>query len=254
MYKYFAKTQFLGKRVFFLSQCHSTNDEAAKYAKETPDFPEGTTFITSHQTNGRGQRGNEWISPAGQNATFSFLLKPKYIPIDQQFDLNIIVSLGIRRALRKFIGNRLKIKWPNDIYVGDKKMGGILIENTLKGNKIESTVVGIGLNVNQSSFEIDNATSFKLETSKSIEPNEMIENILIDLEEVYAFARVNGLVSLKTEYLNSLYRLNEISFFESRGVKFTGTIWGVTDSGQLLIKSDHNVTSYDLKEIKYLND
>jgi len=129
----------------------STNNELKNRLK-TNDLSEFTTILTSYQTNGRGQQSNVWESADGLNLTFSVLLKPVFLEPALQFYLSKIVALALTDVLMKYV-DELSIKWPNDIYVGEKKIAGILIENSLMGSCIDTCVVGIGLNVNQLSFQ-----------------------------------------------------------------------------------------------------
>ncbi|HZX59878.1 MAG TPA: biotin--[acetyl-CoA-carboxylase] ligase, partial [Mucilaginibacter sp.] len=115
-------------------------------------LPDGTVIMADDQHAGRGQQNNRWHSEPGKNLTFSLLLRPSFLSVTRQFDLTRAVSMGIIEALRPFLGEKLKIKWPNDIYYEDRKMGGILIENTLQSNQIKNSVIGIGLNINQEAF------------------------------------------------------------------------------------------------------
>ncbi len=154
LYKIPANTNFIGKKFIYLPSCHSTNDIAAELL---PHLDEGTVVIAAHQTNGRGQRGNSWEAEAGANLTFSIVLKPNFLPASQQFYFNMAVALGIIRGLRYFFeGNRsnssdksdqLKLKWSNDIYFQDFKLGGVLIENTIESTNLKNSVVGIGINM-----------------------------------------------------------------------------------------------------------
>ena len=163
MHKFFAKTQFLGKKVVFLPECHSTNEEAQSLLND--QLIEGTTIITTNQKKGKGQRGNVWESEPGQNATFSTILKPKFISPANQFLLHLISSLAIHDALFPILGKKMKIKWPNDIYYNDFKICGVLIENTIRGNRIEYAIIGIGININQTNFEHPNISSLKMRIS-----------------------------------------------------------------------------------------
>lgn len=250
MHKFFAKTQFLGKKVLFLSQCHSTNDKAAELLKEKPQI-EGTTIITQNQTQGRGQRGNTWESEPGKNATFTVILKPTTIPTQSQFQLHLITTLAIHHTLFPILGKELKIKWPNDIYYRDRKLGGILIENTLKGSQIESSIVGIGININQSLFRDLRATSLLDITENEFEINDIIEQILIELEKKYLELKSGKLKMLQAQYLRRLYLFNEETRFEAAGRIFNGKIIGVNAHGLLQIQENETVHEYAFKEVVY---
>src|SRR5262249_33751399 len=131
-------------------------------SNSTP-VPEGTVIMAESQYAGRGQQQNTWHSEPGKNLTFSILLKPSFLPVSQQFDLTRTISIGVFNALEPFLGEKLKIKWPNDIYYDDGKLGGMLIENAIQAGQIKNAVVGIGLNINQEVFPpgAANAVSLK---------------------------------------------------------------------------------------------
>lgn len=251
LHKFFAKTQFLGKKVVFLPQCHSTNEIAADLISSDRVI-EGTTIITPNQTNGKGQRGNTWESTPNQNITFSTILKPTFISPTNQFHLHIITTLAIHSVLFDILGQNLKIKWPNDIYYNKNKLGGILIENSLRGSKIENVIVGIGINVNQIRFDTPQATSLKEITQKEFEPNELIEKILIQLELKYLKLKAEGIDILKKEYLRRLYLYNKERAFEATNRKFLGTITGVSNHGLLQITENQIVHEFNFKEVSFL--
>ncbi len=130
----------------------STNSQMSVMSE---DLGHGDVVICREQTAGRGQRGNSWEAEPGRNLTFSIMLRPKRLEAHESFQMSMAVSVGITEALRELLGHEVLIKWPNDIYVGDKKLAGILIENSFYGKRIDRAIVGIGLNVNQSHFRSD---------------------------------------------------------------------------------------------------
>ncbi|WP_236612907.1 biotin--[acetyl-CoA-carboxylase] ligase [Cesiribacter andamanensis] len=134
MYNSPADTLFIGSSIIYLPECHSTNT-AALHLLENESLPEGAVLITDKQTAGRGQRGNNWEASPGQNLTFSVVLRPRFLPIRDQFLLTISISLAIYDLLTDLQVPALSIKWPNDLYCGTKKIGGILIESSLKTHK-----------------------------------------------------------------------------------------------------------------------
>ena len=234
-----------------MSECHSTNDIAADLIKQSAQL-EGTTIITENQTQGRGQRGNQWEAEAGKNATFSIILRPTIVPIQNQFQLHLITTLAIYNSLFPILGKELKIKWPNDIYYKDRKLGGILIENSIKGHQIEHSIIGIGLNLNQSRFHYPRAISILDITNKEIEVNEMIEKIIIELEKKYLMLKQGQLSLLKSQYLRRLYQFNEENYYESMGHHFKGKIVMVDDHGLLHINEGEITHKFAFKEVTYL--
>jgi len=251
LHKFFAKTQFLGKKVYSLPQCHSTNEEAQRLILEERPI-EGQVVITANQTKGKGQRGNTWESQVGLNLTFSIIIKPTFLKIANQFELHKISSLAIHDALFPILGNKLKIKWPNDIYYGDNKLAGILIENILRGNSIEYSIIGIGLNINQLIFKNDIATSLADITLTEHDISERAESILIKLEQRYLELKNNHISELLNDYYSRLYKFHEQQLFKNNDIVFSGRICGVNEVGKLLIESNDQLLIFDFKEVQFL--
>ncbi|MTI32303.1 biotin--[acetyl-CoA-carboxylase] ligase [Xanthovirga aplysinae] len=250
MHKIFANTLFAGKQVISLPTCHSTNDIAAALVSKGGTF-EGTLVITDQQTAGKGQRGNQWEAEPGKNLTFSLILKPGFLNISQQFALNMAVSLGVHDTLFPLLGDGLKVKWPNDIYFFDKKLGGILIENTLKNNNIEFSVVGVGINVNQEKFSTAKATSLTQIVGSPFELREVLSTMLQKIEVRYLQLKESGESKIRPDYLESLYWYNEPHTFLAEDY-FTGLIKGIDPIGRLIIERESNVQYFSLKEVSFI--
>ena len=210
----------------------------------------GEVIITDEQTEGRGQRGNVWESQKGKNLTFSFGVFDLELPVLEQFRLHFIVSLALVKTINDNTLVTAKIKWPNDIYIGDKKIGGILIENTIRKNEIYSSVIGIGFNVNQTEFKTSTATSLALETNQENSQEEFLVSFLENFE--HFLFRKEDKKSLENLYLANMYKLNELSFFEDEGGVFEGEIMGIDTFGLLEIKKNTGLVTYGFKEVKYL--
>ncbi|MEQ9289019.1 MAG: biotin--[acetyl-CoA-carboxylase] ligase [Cyclobacteriaceae bacterium] len=253
MHKFFAKTLFLGKKVCYLPECHSTNEEAHHIISLEKPI-EGLVVVTDRQTKGKGQRGNIWESEPGKNLTFSTVLKPSFIKIPDQFGLHLLSSLAIHDALFSILGNKLSIKWPNDIYYEDNKLGGILIENSIRGNGIEYSIIGIGININQLVFETPHATSLADIGLQDYNIMEVAENILANLEKRYLLLKKSHFTLLLNEYHARMYKYGQNQLFSENGVVFTGTIRGVEKTGKIIIESDGNMLKFDFKEIEFLRD
>lgn len=250
MHKFFANSLFLAKKLEILPHCHSTNKVAADLLnKERP--PEGTVILTEDQTAGKGQRGNQWESEPYKNLTFSIIFYPHFLLIRDQFYLNMIISLGISEALKPELGNEVKVKWPNDIYVNDYKICGILIENAIKGSMMEHSIIGIGLNVNQTLFSVDKATSMSELTLMNYDLNDVFNRVIQSIEKYYLLLRNGDLDKIKKAYLNNLYWINEVHLFESNGV-FSGQIVNVDEVGRLVIESNQKRDTYDIKEVTFI--
>ena len=215
---------------------------------------EGTVIITDNQTAGRGQRGNSWEASSGENLTFSLILKPFFLKASDQFQLNVAVSMGVFDFLSEFIDENLKVKWSNDIYVGDKKMGGILIENSLQGYKIGHSIVGIGLNINQTEFINERATSLRKITENPLkyDLSELLKKLLENIEINYLRIKNNDYEELKIRYLHNLFRFNEYHYFKRNGQIFLGQIVGIDENGKLGIETDGNLIHFDFKEVEFV--
>ncbi len=253
MYKIYPKTLFVGQIIHYLPSCQSTNDEASALIAQT-DPNEGLVVITNNQTAGRGQRGNRWEAKSGQNLTFSLLLKPSFLSPNEQFWLNMAISLGIYDALLPLIGNDLHIKWPNDVYVGDQKLGGILIENTLHGYTIAWSIVGVGLNINQTEFGLATATSLQNQAPlpNSYDLPGLLSRLCETLEQRYLQLRSGQRETLKINYLQTLYRYQKEHSFESEGQLFRGTIVGIDATGRLAIANGERIRHFGFKEVSFL--
>ena len=251
MHKYFANTLFIGKHVIYLPTCHSTNDMTASLVPENKLF-NGSVVMTNNQTAGRGQRGNSWDSAPGKNLTFSIFLKPDFLDVENQFYLNIITSLGVCNFLDEYIRDEIAIKWPNDIYHNNLKMGGILIENALRRGLIEYTIVGVGLNVNQDSFPIPTATSMSMVCNQEFDLEALMQELLKSIEYYYLKLRKGRNEELLEAYLARLYWMGEDRVFRNNGGFFSGEIVGIDAIGRLLIKTASGTRAFNVKEVEFV--
>lgn len=249
MYKIPANTLFVGKNLVFVPQCPSTNTLALQMTQQPP-VKEGSVVITDDQTAGKGQRGNTWEAEPRQNLTFSVILKPNFLAINKQFYLNVVVCLALKDYLADNISGAIYIKWPNDILVQKKKISGVLIENQLQGNSISTSVVGVGLNVNQKTFASEAATSLSLAIGKDVDLATALESILSTLEMRYLRLRAGEYKPLMDEYLAALYRRHEQHRFSSDGKMFEGEILDLDEWGKLRIRVNGEVRAFGVKEIK----
>jgi len=238
-----------------LDEVDSTNDFASRMLEDKDPVRDGTVIWANHQTNGRGQFDAKWLTNKAENLTMSIILKPSNLHIKKQFYLTIISSLSILFLL-KLYGIKASIKWPNDCYVGRKKIAGILIQNSIIGHSIRSSIVGIGLNVNQKKFHssVPNATSFLLESSKDHSILDIRQQLFDCFESYYLDLQNGNLESLMSDYLTSLYQKDVVSTYESHdGKQFGGIIRDVDESGLLHIElEDSTIRAFSLKEIRFL--
>jgi BirA family biotin operon repressor/biotin-[acetyl-CoA-carboxylase] ligase len=250
LYKIPVDTLFLGKNLVILPECPSTNTLAAEMS-QAGQAGEGTVVITHNQTSGRGQRGNTWESGKGLNLTFSLILHPVFLRVTDQFQLNKMVALGVHDVVKNY-SEGTRVKWPNDIMIGDKKTGGILIENQLTGDRLSRSVIGIGLNVNQQQFASATASSVSLQSGKHIDLVKMFDELMQSIEWRYLELKRGGVEKLDADYLGAMYRIDEVSRFVIADSETEGIIRGVDDHGKLVVEIDEAVRSFDLKEIKYV--
>jgi BirA family biotin operon repressor/biotin-[acetyl-CoA-carboxylase] ligase len=246
---------FVGQNLVILTEVDSTNNFLKQSLANSTPLTEGTVIMAESQFAGRGQQQNRWHSEPGKNLTFSILLKPSFLPIGQQFSLNVAISVGIIKALQKVLGDDVKTKWPNDIYFGDSKLGGVLIENIIQGSQIKNSIIGIGLNVNQDVFSPDapNATSVKQILHRDYDLKALLAEICGEIEAAYLMLRAGNFEQLKAFYLQKLYWLNQLRPFKANDEVFNGTIENVSPTGQLVVSIDSQLRLYNFKEIEFLN-
>ena len=232
----------MGNNRIFVDATASTNNYALDLLKNSHP-PEGTIVWTKNQTHGRGQRNNQWFSEPGKNLTFSVIFYPDFLPVEQQFWLTIAISLGVsdwlQSELDKFGKEQLKIKWPNDVYFGNKKMGGMLIENNVRRSQLYETVCGIGINVNQTDFDsgLKNTSSLKLITKKEYSLEQLLDKLCKSLEARHLQLKAQNRSLLKSDYLNQLYLFEKKSMFIIKGKKLNAKIIGITDIGKLVLEN-----------------
>ena len=254
LYKIHPKTLFVGQKIIYLPSCQSTNDEAARFIA-ADEAVAGLFVVTDRQTAGRGQRGNSWQAGPGQNLTTSLVLAPSFLAPAEQFWLNIAVSLGVTDALATLLpaDARLCIKWPNDIFLDDHKLGGILIENTVQGSRMVWSVVGMGLNINQTEFEYPTATS--LQSRAPLPDGYDLPGLLTGLAERiearYLQLRANHRTGLQTDYLSRLFRYRQEHWFLADNQRFRGVITGVDEAGRLQVLMNGTVQAFGFKEIAF---
>jgi len=247
------ETLFLGNKKIKLEKVDSTNTYLKELLTKDRNSIEGLVVIADYQQSGRGQRGNSWQSEPFKNITFSLLLKPN-IAIGDQFMVSKMVSLGVVDFLEAEGVEGITIKWPNDIYVQNAKIAGILIENVLKGNSLDSVVVGIGLNINQIVFddELMNVTSLKLIQSNDFDLDQILNKLLFFIEQRYLMLKNLNFFDLNKDYLEQLFRLNKLAKYEIKNHIIEGEIVGVTKLGKLQINIDGLIQKFDLKEVKFV--
>lgn len=236
-----------GRKLIHLDSVDSTNNYVANLVKEQ-GLSSGTVIMADHQFAGKGQRDAEWQSLAGMNITLSIYLDDVNLSVNRQFRITQLISLGIHEFLKQQ-SIESEIKWPNDVYVNGVKIGGILIESHISGKEIKSSIIGIGLNVNQKDFGSINATSMSLESGKQYILNELYFSFIHVMNGVWEkyWADIN----LDKRYLNSLYRIDVRSSYTDKNGEFEGVITGVSSEGKLRMERGAETIEYSLKEISF---
>ncbi|MCK4561954.1 MAG: biotin--[acetyl-CoA-carboxylase] ligase [Flavobacteriaceae bacterium] len=237
-----------------LNAINSTNTYLKELAKET-GTSNWTVVSAEFQTSGRGQVQTKWMSDKGKNLIFSVLIEFKALKIKNQFYLNCAISLGVFEALKKYNLPQLMIKWPNDIMAVNKKIGGILIENSLKSDSIYKTVVGIGLNINQELFskELPKAISMKNLLNREFDRDEILFRIVESIQVQIKLLQENKFELLHRNYELQLFKKDKVCMYEENEIKFLGKINGVSNQGLLIIEKENQVIKeYNFKEVKFL--
>ncbi|MDR0790668.1 MAG: biotin--[acetyl-CoA-carboxylase] ligase [Bacteroidales bacterium] len=219
------------------------------------NLAEFSVVICRNQTNGKGQQNNVWESQSGQNLTFSLLLRPDFLSTSRQFLLTKALSLGVADFLKKYIKPKLiRIKWPNDIYVKDSKICGILVFNNITGQRFDSAYCGIGVNINQMQFaNAPNPTSLALETGRGNYDLELLLNELLDCLQVRYNALKTSVASISRQYLRKLYLLKTMTPYIYMDEKIEAKIIGVDKFGHLILEDKtKKIIQSSLKEIKFL--
>ena len=244
---------FIGQNRVHLSETDSTNNYARVLLRDKMPI-EGTVVTTDNQTNGRGQRANLWVSEPNLNLTCSYILRPAFLAAKDQFLLSASVALSVFDVLSDELTDQsVKIKWPNDILVDEKKIAGILIENSLRGSNIDHSIVGIGMNVNQIQFtESLNATSLKSILNRDFPIEDVLSLLNSKLEKRYLQLRQG-----QSQAILSLLNQNLFGFEEKRTLKVNGQegqfiIRGARPSGELQLEhSDGRNTLHQHQEIEW---
>jgi BirA family biotin operon repressor/biotin-[acetyl-CoA-carboxylase] ligase len=224
-----------------LQTVDSTNVYAAQLLK-TQKVPEGTIIFTHEQTSGKGHGENKWESEPRKNVTFSLVLFPEFLSPGQQFLMNKAISLGVLDFLARIkVEQKLSIKWPNDIYAGNRKIGGILIQNTVCGTVYESCIAGIGVNINQETFNpgLPNPVSLKQLTGKDYPVKDVMDLIVAYIDNRYQQLQEGLSELLDRDYREHLLGINEWRNYTFDKNLIKGKIEGVDESGMLIMETEN---------------
>ena len=240
------ETLFIGRTRIELDKIDSTNNYSARILQDQR-LPEGTLIRANYQTGGRGQRGHNWESEPNMNLLCSIVLYPVFLGIQDQFLLNKTIALAVFNTVNEMLpGSLLSIKWPNDILLEGRKLSGILIENTIAGSQIVSSLAGVGINLNQTEFHdtTANAISLKQEMNQTIDVEEIVANFCKQLEIVYLQLKFGNHQKLEQDYQNALWKKDELVDFRLEGKQFPAIVKRIDKQGRLVVKSVNDQVEY----------
>jgi len=250
-------TLFTGRCIIELDETTSTNTHATQLIKQG-NVSEGTVVWAHFQSQGRGQYGNIWQAEKSKNLTFSLVIHPNFLTAEKQFYLSKITSLAVLGMLTEYLPASqydIQIKWPNDILVNKHKIAGILIESILRGNFVQSSVIGVGLNVNQVDFtKVEKAaTSLSLLLKKEFDLKTVLELFCKHFEALYLNLKQNKFERLNKLYLNNLYQFNEFANYKVNGKTFSAKLTSVEENGLLILTTAQNeILKYNFKEVAFI--
>ncbi len=234
----------------------STNSELARMIQMNNTLIEGEVIVASDQTSGKGLGENAWESEAGKNLTFSIFLTPNFLRADQQFYLNMAIALGIYDYVKSVASNEfVKIKWPNDIYIENKKVAGILINHAISGQNILNTIAGIGININQKQFLSDapNPISLFQLLGNELDLKKSLFDLLEKINSRYYNLSLGNFSLLKSNYIDALFGYYKWLKFKQDKHRILARITGVSELGLLQLEtSDMKTFECDLKEIEFV--
>ncbi len=216
---------------------------------------EGAFIWTDFQRDGQGQDGNHWESEPGKNILLTQLFYPGFLDPSRQFLLSQMASLALHQLISNLLPDRgVHIKWPNDLYVGHRKMAGILIRHSLKGNLLERSLIGIGLNVNQCTFSsaIPNPVSLRQLTGTAFNREAILDDLVTRIQSLYSALATGSYDRMEQQYRDCLYRLDQPGYYHIGGSTVQGFIRGVDEQGSLLLEAEGRVKAYGMKEVIYL--
>jgi len=244
-----------GTPLIRLNSVASTNQYAVSLINQQKAV-NGMVITAYEQTAGKGQDQNQWESKAGENLTISILIQPKGLLPARQFLLNKITSLAVSDFVKSLLNaESVRIKWPNDIYVGDMKVAGILINNTIEGQEITWSVIGVGININQTVFESNapNPVSLKQISGKDYNPDECLQKLCEAFDFRFTQLLDKKYKHIDSDYLGALYRLGIFRQYVFRNKIIKARITGIGEFGHLQIETaDGDQLHCDMKEIAFV--
>lgn len=243
---------FFGHTIKEIDVVDSTNNYLIRKSR-TNILYEGEVVFAHYQTEGKGQRETVWESLPGKNLMFSIYTTPTFLTHKTFFLISKAIAIAVKKTVENICYNEnIEVKWPNDIYVNNKKIGGILIENQYKGDEIKQSIIGVGLNVNQLLFDNKNATSLRLTTSKNFNVKDVLLQILQNFEKYYLELKQNKINNIDSIYLDSLMNYELEKTYKINNQKIKGTITDVKNNGILVLETKNKTFKLQFKEIEYI--
>jgi BirA family biotin operon repressor/biotin-[acetyl-CoA-carboxylase] ligase len=246
------KEWFTGDSVIKLASVDSTNNFAADLIRQGKGA-EGTVILADYQTKGRGQGSNNWQSETGLNLLCSFIICPESIPAERQFYLSMCISNAVADMFHLYT-DHVAIKWPNDILIRGKKAAGLLIENTVSGRNLRTSIIGTGININQQEFPdtLSGSTSLCLETGISYSLQFVFDALVNSMKQQIQILYHGRYAEIRKDYLNRMYLLNAWADYSDASGPFEGRIFDISESGQLMVmRREGGKREYGFKEIAF---
>jgi len=241
-----------GNNIEELDVVDSTNSYLLEKAKQSLCF-EGNVVFSHFQREGRGQRDSSWVSNPGENLMCSIFIQPYFLSSSNFFLISKVIAIAVHKEVSRVCkGALVEIKWPNDIYVNKKKIGGILIENQFKGSIINQAVIGLGLNINQTDFFSLDATSLKLEVAKDFDVKTVLLKILQNFESLYFKIKKGYFIEIENAYIDGLMNYNQRATYLVRNNKCIGTIKNIRNNGLLEVEINNGIEYFQFKEISFV--
>lgn len=245
------------EKIVHLKEVDSTNAYAEGLLKMEEKPVDGCIIYTERQTKGRGLDQNKWETADNKNLILSYIVYPNFMHIADQFMITVMTSLAISDLIRKYAPHpeEVKIKWPNDIYVGKGKIAGVLIQNALLGTQISHSIIGIGTNINQDTFTSDapNPISLKQLSGIDYHLDDLLHELAAYLDKRYQQLHdTDQWNEMYHTYISRFFRYQEEAMYEVDGKRIKGTIQGVDEFGRLILSIEDETRIFDLKEVKFI--
>ena len=241
---------FAGHRILTYPKVESTNGLAMQKIKDQ-QAGHGDILIAEYQTNGKGQQTNTWYSSEGANILCSIICKDIQLPVKNLFSFNMLVSLAVHKVINRYFTGKTSVKWPNDVLVGNQKIAGILIESVLSGAHVKHMVIGLGINVNESSFptELNSACSFFTLTLSKSNKEDILNELIVTLNEFLTLSGKLSVQEIIKRYELVQYGINQKKYFRINNEQIEGIILGVNSEGQLRVETQTGILTFNTKQI-----